>query len=354
MTTTDLAFDRQLRTLLYVAGDRARREGRPMAVERCAVHWTVRDAARPTPPDYERLTILEPHQYTEEARMGVAKKLHTARMLGQPVSATLLRTFGHGPTEPTPRGPRHDDDLASAITSHRLMTTLLAVDATVAAAAAELAKPVEPASSEPAQAAPAITPPWVDPALTGEPKPTRRELALRRSCGPPRPPRVYTLDLDVQFGAVPEEIWTELRHAVGELLDYRAELERSRGLARRFGGGRRYINDVRRNRRQALLGVLPTIRKFVRTAPDNCVNPYVVLFEVMVQIAATDPAVIKSTLNAIGIDLAIPGTEPSAGPQVPRGPAPEIGPYGATAAPSRRGGRRKAPTPGQINMFDFD
>jgi hypothetical protein len=116
-------FERMLDSTLYVAGDRARREGRPMAVlqHEQGQPWTCGPADRPNPPGYHLVTVIAPHEHTEEFRMGLAKRIYTARCQGQHVEAGVLRALdGGGATRP--RAPRPEGDLAEAMISHALAT----------------------------------------------------------------------------------------------------------------------------------------------------------------------------------------------------------------------------------------
>jgi hypothetical protein len=96
-------FERMLESTLFVAADRAQREWRPIAVEHSPVAWTVRPASDMTPDGYERLVVVPPGNHTEEAIMGVAKRINLARAQGQPVAAAVLRFFDTAPAaRPTP------------------------------------------------------------------------------------------------------------------------------------------------------------------------------------------------------------------------------------------------------------
>jgi hypothetical protein len=72
---------------------------------------------------------------------------------------------------------------------------------------------------------------------------------------------------------IPADILDQLRASLGVLAYYRDEIARGRETGARFGGGRRYVDDVRRNLRRSLLGATETLREFVRVAPENGVDP---------------------------------------------------------------------------------
>lgn len=115
-------FDRMLDSTLYVAGSSAAREGHPMAVARheAGQPWTCYPAARPDPPGYRRIVVIEPHQHTEEGRMGLAKRVYTALGQGDSVSVTVLRALGRGPKGQPLDRPRPEGDIDEAIASHAL------------------------------------------------------------------------------------------------------------------------------------------------------------------------------------------------------------------------------------------
>lgn len=484
-------FERMLDSTLYVAADRARRERRPMAVERCPVAWTVRDAAEPTPSGYERITLVQPDEHTEEARMGIAKRIYTARSEGKPVSAAVLAFFGQEPASKMPL--LTGDTLPAAIVSKQVAdsfapriepTPTPAPEATMSTPTTKVEKIdgrnwareiqdqllslpsvqrfieehgdlaqlgqglpcardarqfiypnlferfqklIEESTEEAYTPAPAPvpeaapTPPpivedekpseanaecphcdrsgqpcalcdgsgsvsarladqyhkqaatiasspvpeqaksdsseqlveirlpakcpkcdreWVGasgiPApsldhqkcaycdvdliphpdypdtvfakrmtvsdqiiavmtktssvpfeavkldklveIANEVKvPTKRELSLRRSDRPVREPRVFSQDPEQQHPTVPPYVHKPLAHSLDEIKRYRDEIERGRELGRKFGGGRRYVDDVRTNMGEALRRFLPTVRDFVRRAPECGVNPYAYL-----------------------------------------------------------------------------
>lgn len=484
-------FERMLESTLYVAADRARRESRPMAVERCPAAWTVRDATEPTPSGYERITQVQPDDYTDEARMGIAKRIYTARSEGKPVAVAVLAFFGQEPASKMPL--LTGDTLPAAIVSKQVADSFAppieptpppAPEATMSTPATKVEKidgrnwareiqdqllslpsvqrfieehgdlaqlgqglpcardakqfiypnlferfqklieekteeryipspdpepsPVEltvpPVPTEPVATAEAnapwlaepgstdIIPPWVEIASEAN-APTKRELALRRSCDTARPPRTFDLTPEQQRGLVPTRVYMSLARSLENIKHYRDSLERTRELGRKFGGGRRYVDDVRINLKPELRRSLPDVREFVRKALELEVDPYPILRaiwagETFTQALLVHPPEVAVTPSddpmpmgerapeaaehfEIAADLRQPDadhsvdlvgvahptpSEPAAvepvvpiAPEVPD-PVPQPGPN-VTSSP-RRGGRRKQAAAGQGSLFD--
>jgi hypothetical protein len=115
-------FDLHLDCLLYVAADRARREGGPMAILCGPVSWTVGPAEGPDPEGFERIAEVGPGDSTREAQVGIAKRVYAAYHSGRPVSATVLAFLGK---EPRPRPPKSPgDDLPAALASKAMADRL--------------------------------------------------------------------------------------------------------------------------------------------------------------------------------------------------------------------------------------